>query len=116
MQIRAPTLCAPKKTGSNEDGLAASHGSAKTASTTLSRVILQEVERGVLVRGPIGGHLVGVATRQRRGLRTYSPRHTGSEGVVDMTQALRIAWYRYRATFALQLSGYLSIVLLIGLI
>jgi hypothetical protein len=33
-----------------------------------------------------------------------------------MTQALRVAWYRYRATFALQLSGYLSIVLLIGLI
>jgi len=33
-----------------------------------------------------------------------------------MTQALRVALYRYRATFALQLSGYLSIVLLIGLI
>jgi hypothetical protein len=33
-----------------------------------------------------------------------------------MTHALRVAWYRYRATFALQLSGYLSIVLLIGLI
>jgi hypothetical protein len=33
-----------------------------------------------------------------------------------MTQALRVAWYRYRATFALQLSAYLSIVLLIGLI
>ena len=38
------------------------------------------------------------------------------EGVVDVTQALRVAWYRYRATFTLQLSGYLSIVLLIGLI
>jgi hypothetical protein len=33
-----------------------------------------------------------------------------------MTQALRVAWYRYRATFALEISGYLSIVLLIGLI
>lgn len=33
-----------------------------------------------------------------------------------MTQALRIAWYRFRATFARQFSGYLSIVLLIGLI
>jgi len=33
-----------------------------------------------------------------------------------MTQALRVAWYRYRSTFGLQLSGYLSIVLLIGLI
>src|SRR5665213_1248122 len=33
-----------------------------------------------------------------------------------MTQALRVALYRYRATFALQLSAYLSIVLLIGLI
>ncbi len=33
-----------------------------------------------------------------------------------MTHALRVAWYRYRATFALELSGYLSIVLLIGLI
>ena len=33
-----------------------------------------------------------------------------------MTQALRVAWYRYRATFALQLSGYLSVVLLTGLI
>lgn len=31
-------------------------------------------------------------------------------------QVMRVAWYRYRATFALQLSGYLSIVLLIGLI
>ncbi|MGC1419193.1 MAG: FtsX-like permease family protein [Acidimicrobiales bacterium] len=31
-------------------------------------------------------------------------------------QAMRVAWYRYRATFASQLSGYLSIVLLIGLI
>ncbi len=29
---------------------------------------------------------------------------------------MRVAWYRYRATFALQLSSYLSIVLLIGLI
>jgi hypothetical protein len=33
-----------------------------------------------------------------------------------MTHALRVAWYRYRATFALQLTGYLSIVLLMGLI
>lgn len=33
-----------------------------------------------------------------------------------MTEALRVAWYRYRATFALQFSGYLSIVLLTGLI
>jgi hypothetical protein len=31
-------------------------------------------------------------------------------------QVMRVAWYRYRATFALQFSGYLSIVLLIGLI
>jgi hypothetical protein len=29
---------------------------------------------------------------------------------------MRVAWYRYRATFASQLSGFLSIVLLIGLI
>ena len=33
-----------------------------------------------------------------------------------MTQALRVAWYRYRATFARQLTGYLTVVLLIGLI
>ena len=33
-----------------------------------------------------------------------------------MTHALRVAWYRYRATFALQFSGCLSIVLLIGLV
>jgi len=33
-----------------------------------------------------------------------------------MTHAFRVAWYRYRATLAIQLSGYLSIVLLIGLI
>ena len=33
-----------------------------------------------------------------------------------MGQALRIAWYRYRATFARQLSSYLTVVLLIGLI
>ena len=33
-----------------------------------------------------------------------------------MGQAFRIAWYRYRATFARQLSGYLTVVLLIGLI
>ena len=33
-----------------------------------------------------------------------------------MGQALRIAWYRYRATFARQLSGYLTVLLLIGLI
>jgi hypothetical protein len=33
-----------------------------------------------------------------------------------MGQALRIAWYRYRATFARQLSSYLTVVLLVGLI
>jgi hypothetical protein len=33
-----------------------------------------------------------------------------------MGQAFRIAWYRYRATFARQLSSYLTVVLLIGLI
>ena len=33
-----------------------------------------------------------------------------------MGQALRIAWYRYRTTFARQLSSYLTVVLLIGLI
>src|ERR1039458_4582633 len=33
-----------------------------------------------------------------------------------MVQGLRIAWYRYRATFARQLTGYLTVVLLIGLI
>jgi hypothetical protein len=33
-----------------------------------------------------------------------------------MGQAFRIAWYRYRATFARQLSGYLTVLLLIGLI
>lgn len=33
-----------------------------------------------------------------------------------MGQAFRIAWYRYRSTFARQLSGYLTVVLLIGLI
>jgi hypothetical protein len=33
-----------------------------------------------------------------------------------MGQALRIAWYRYRATLARQLTGYLTVVLLIGLI
>ena len=33
-----------------------------------------------------------------------------------MSQAFRVAWYRYRATFARQLTGYLTVVLLIGLI
>ena len=33
-----------------------------------------------------------------------------------MGQALRLAWYRYRATFARQLTAYLTVVLLIGLI
>ena len=33
-----------------------------------------------------------------------------------MSQMLRLVWYRYRATFARQLTGYLSVVLLIGLI
>ena len=33
-----------------------------------------------------------------------------------MGQAFRIAWYRYRATLARQLAGYLTVVLLIGLI
>ncbi len=33
-----------------------------------------------------------------------------------MSQMLRVAWYRYRATFARQLTGYLSVILLIGLI
>lgn len=47
---------------------------------------------------------------------SYIRRDARSEGVVDMTHALRVAWYRYRATFALQFSGYLSIVLLIGLV
>ena len=33
-----------------------------------------------------------------------------------MSQSFRVAWYRYRATFARQLTGYLTVVLLIGLI
>jgi hypothetical protein len=33
-----------------------------------------------------------------------------------MGQALHLAWYRYRATFARQLTAYLTVVLLIGLI
>jgi hypothetical protein len=33
-----------------------------------------------------------------------------------MGQAFRIAWYRYRSTFVRQLPGYLTVVLLIGLI
>ena len=33
-----------------------------------------------------------------------------------MSQMLLVAWYRYRATFARQLTGYLTVVLLIGLI
>jgi hypothetical protein len=32
------------------------------------------------------------------------------------SQALRVAWYRFRATFARQLKGYLTVVLLIALI
>src|ERR1039458_5738370 len=42
--------------------------------------------------------------------------YVNSEVVGSMGQALRIAWYRYRATFARQLTGYLTVVLLIGLI
>ena len=33
-----------------------------------------------------------------------------------MNQVLRVAWYRFRAGFARQVAGYLSVVLLIGLI
>src|ERR1017187_8074897 len=33
-----------------------------------------------------------------------------------MTQALRVAWYRFRATFGRRWGGYLTVVLLIGLI
>jgi hypothetical protein len=33
-----------------------------------------------------------------------------------MSQSFRVAWYRHRATFARQLTGYLTVVLLIGLI
>jgi FtsX-like permease family len=33
-----------------------------------------------------------------------------------MVQAFRIAWYRYRATFTRRVTGYLSVVLLIGLL
>ena len=32
------------------------------------------------------------------------------------SQVLRVAWYRYRATFARQLTGYVTVALLIGLI
>src|ERR1019366_2892816 len=33
-----------------------------------------------------------------------------------MSQVLRVAWYRFRTGFARQVAGYLSVVLLIGLI
>jgi hypothetical protein len=33
-----------------------------------------------------------------------------------MSQVLRVAWYRFRATFARRWGGYLSVVLLIGLV
>jgi hypothetical protein len=33
-----------------------------------------------------------------------------------MSQVLRVAWYRFRATFGRRWSAYLSVVLLIGLI
>jgi hypothetical protein len=31
-----------------------------------------------------------------------------------MSQVLRVAWYRFRATFARRWGGYLSVVLLVG--
>ena len=33
-----------------------------------------------------------------------------------MSQAIRLAWYRFRATFGHRWGGYLSVVLLVGLI
>ena len=33
-----------------------------------------------------------------------------------MNQILRVTWYRFRATFSRQWSGYLSIVVLVGLV
>ena len=33
-----------------------------------------------------------------------------------MSQVFRVAWYRFRATFGRQWGGYLSIVVLIGLL
>ena len=34
----------------------------------------------------------------------------------DMRQALRVGWYRFRATFGRRWGGYLSVALLVGLI
>src|SRR6202044_3979546 len=39
---------------------------------------------------------------------------TSSEVLRDVNQVLRVAWYRYRATFGRRWGGYLAIVVLVG--
>src|ERR1700679_1902592 len=41
---------------------------------------------------------------------------TSSEVLRDVNQVLRVAWYRFRATFGRRWGGYLAIVLLMGLV
>jgi hypothetical protein len=47
-----------------EGGLLARHAGERTANTDLSLVNVYEVERGVLLRGPIGGQPVDIAHRR----------------------------------------------------
>ena len=41
---------------------------------------------------------------------------TSSEVLRDVNQVLRVAWYRFRATFGSRWGGYLTVVLLVGLL
>ena len=41
---------------------------------------------------------------------------TSSEVLRDVNQVLRVAWYRFRATFGRRWGGYLAIVVLVGLV
>jgi hypothetical protein len=49
-------------------------------------------------------------------LKEHAPVDASSEEHGDMNQVLRVAWYRFWATFGRRWPGYLAIVLLIGLI
>src|SRR5271168_1090660 len=41
---------------------------------------------------------------------------TSSKVLRDVNQVLRVAWYRFRATFGRRWGGYLAIVVLVGLV
>ena len=64
LELAGRQLFVAPTTDLNEGGLLARHAGEWTANTDLSLVNVHEVERGVLVRGPIGGQPVGIAHRR----------------------------------------------------